>query len=260
MGHQIQVASNGGLAVQAASESCFDLVLMDVQMPEVDGFEATRRIRTLDAERGQHTPIIAMTAHALSQDQQRCLDEGMDDYLSKPINSAQLAELIERWSSEDHKRPALASEDEPSNFGKAGVDCDAAARSPDGEASPVIDLPDFIRRCAGRAKLALRVLDKFYETTPDLMTKLEKSLQTHDFDEAARHAHSLRGAAANISAIALSQAAEVVECFCRDADKASSESHLDGVKAHFASCVSAMPEIRQQLEEFQSPAPGRQKG
>jgi two-component system sensor histidine kinase/response regulator len=78
MRHKVHAVTNGRLAVQAVRESFFDLILMDIQMPEMGGFEATREIRVLEEKTGRRTPIIAMTAHALKEDQQRCLDEGMD--------------------------------------------------------------------------------------------------------------------------------------------------------------------------------------
>jgi two-component system, sensor histidine kinase and response regulator len=95
-GHRVTVTSNGEEACAAFEERTFDLVLMDVQMPELDGLEATVRIRDFERRQGVlRTPIIAMTAHAMSEDRMRCLDAGMDEYLSKPIQSADLLRLIE---------------------------------------------------------------------------------------------------------------------------------------------------------------------
>jgi CheY-like chemotaxis protein len=98
LGHEVAVAANGAEAVDALKADRYDLVLMDVQMPEVDGFEATRRIRdpqsgVLDAR----VPIVAMTAHAMKGDRERCLESGMDGYLAKPIKPADLREIIERF-------------------------------------------------------------------------------------------------------------------------------------------------------------------
>jgi signal transduction histidine kinase/ActR/RegA family two-component response regulator len=95
-GYDAVVASNGHEAVEAAATGGFDLILMDVQMPLMDGFEATAAIRK--AESDWHTPIIAMTAHAMKGDEQKCIDAGMDDYLSKPIEIANLRAILERWS------------------------------------------------------------------------------------------------------------------------------------------------------------------
>jgi CheY-like chemotaxis protein len=95
-GHAAVLAEDGRKAVTEASGSAFDLVLMDVQMPEMDGLEAAAAIRRIEAEQGRHTPIIAMTAHAIKGDRERCMAAGMDDYLSKPIDAEMLRQMIER--------------------------------------------------------------------------------------------------------------------------------------------------------------------
>jgi two-component system sensor histidine kinase/response regulator len=101
-GYTVQVANNGLEAVQAVQQRSFNLILMDVQMPEMDGFQATAAIRSIQQMGGQRTPIIAMTAHAMKGDRERCLAGGMDDYLSKPIVTATLIQLIERWTSQPY--------------------------------------------------------------------------------------------------------------------------------------------------------------
>jgi PAS domain S-box-containing protein len=98
-GHQVTMAENGKEAVAAFEKSSFDLVLMDVQMPVMDGFEATAAIRQREKASGEHLPIVAMTAHAMTGDRQRCLDAGMDDYISKPIQLQELTELLGRYSA-----------------------------------------------------------------------------------------------------------------------------------------------------------------
>jgi CheY-like chemotaxis protein len=95
-GHRVLVASNGKQALDAHAQERFDAVLMDLQMPEMDGWQATSVIRERDRAAGIHTPIVALTAHAMSGDRERCLEAGMDDYLSKPIASAALLEVVER--------------------------------------------------------------------------------------------------------------------------------------------------------------------
>jgi CheY-like chemotaxis protein len=98
-GHSPVHATNGREAVEAAAREAFDLIFMDVQMPEVDGFEATRRIRDAELETGRRTPIAAMTAHAMPGDRERCLTAGMDHYLSKPLDKAALLALLDRISA-----------------------------------------------------------------------------------------------------------------------------------------------------------------
>ena len=96
LGYQADAVEDGRQVLQALDEAAYDLVLMDCQMPELDGFEATRRIRR--QERGsRHLPVIAVTAHAIKGDRERCLEAGMDDYLAKPFRVEQLSALLERW-------------------------------------------------------------------------------------------------------------------------------------------------------------------
>ena len=95
-GYRVDTVGNGFEAIQALEKLSYDLVLMDVQMPEMDGFEATRAIREKECETGKHIPIIAMTAHAMKGDREECIEVGMDDYVSKPIQPQQLREVIEK--------------------------------------------------------------------------------------------------------------------------------------------------------------------
>src|SRR5208283_3818498 len=105
-GHSVVTAGNGRVAIERLEEASFDLVLMDVQMPEMDGFEATAMIRKKEETTRGHLPIIAMTAHAMQGDKQRCLDAGMDGYLSKPLNVKELLAVIQAV----RERPRVASE------------------------------------------------------------------------------------------------------------------------------------------------------
>jgi CheY-like chemotaxis protein len=98
-GHQVTVAGDGMEALEAMAAGEFDLVLMDVQMPEMDGFDATRAIREREAGASRRIPIVAMTAHAMAGDRERCLEAGMDDYVSKPITPTELFEAISRSSA-----------------------------------------------------------------------------------------------------------------------------------------------------------------
>jgi CheY-like chemotaxis protein len=98
-GHRVTIAPNGNAALQAADEQSFDLVLMDVQMPELDGFDATRELRRREVGTCKRIPIVALTAHAMSGDRERCLESGMDGYMTKPINPRELDELLHRFSA-----------------------------------------------------------------------------------------------------------------------------------------------------------------
>ncbi|MEI6134522.1 MAG: response regulator, partial [Desulfomonile sp.] len=96
-GHQVTCAENGLEVLKLMADAKFDMILMDISMPEMDGFEATRRIRDAEKKDGTHIPIIAMTAHALSDDRGKCLAAGMDDYISKPVNVEELLDKIDLY-------------------------------------------------------------------------------------------------------------------------------------------------------------------
>jgi len=100
LGHKVSLVENGLQAVAAIEKDEYDLVLMDVQMPEMGGFEATAKIRQMEQKLGKHTPIIAMTAHALHGDREKCIDAGMDDYVSKPIQLKHLQATLDKYISE----------------------------------------------------------------------------------------------------------------------------------------------------------------
>ena len=113
-GHEVDVVGNGVDAVKAVKSRAYDLVLMDIQMPELDGLEATRQIRAWERRHGGHVPIVAMTAHAMKGDREKCLRAGMDEYLSKPVRGPQLFEMIQRVVT--HRgRPGATESSKPSN-------------------------------------------------------------------------------------------------------------------------------------------------
>lgn len=107
-GHTVHIAENGRAVLNALASRPFDLILMDVQMPELDGFETTAEIRRRETQTGAHIAIVALTAHAMAGDRERCLAAGMDGYLTKPIDPAELDETLRRYC-EDEARPTVGS-------------------------------------------------------------------------------------------------------------------------------------------------------
>jgi CheY-like chemotaxis protein len=179
-GHVVVVANHGGEAVEALSKGPFDLVLMDVQMPQMDGFEATRAIREREAATDQHTPIIAMTAHAMKGDRERCLAAGMDEYLSKPLQREELLRIL-NWVAEqledDTTPPVMRGEEE----------------RPDSPAT--IDIAAAIKRLGGDEELFAELSELFRGEGPRMIQEIREALETGDALAVQRIAHGLKGAA-----------------------------------------------------------------
>ncbi len=168
MGHRITLVDNGLDAIKHAVQGKFDLVLMDVQMPELDGLSATRRIRQWESARGGHVPIIAMTARAMQGDRERCLEAGMDDYLSKPIDSERLRQLVSRFHVE--------------------------------QAGPVLTWRAALLRLDGDTGLLLELAQLFLDDGPQLMRTLYDALAADDLPASQRAVHSLQGVLVNFGA------------------------------------------------------------
>jgi CheY-like chemotaxis protein/HPt (histidine-containing phosphotransfer) domain-containing protein len=198
LGYRAEAVANGQEAVLALQEAPYDLVFMDVQMPVMDGFEATSVIRSGTTRLPKPgIPIIAMTAHAMKGDRERCLAEGMDDYVSKPIVPAELLAALEKW---------LPNEEGPTLLPPASERAAAAA-----EALPVFDRAGFENRLMGDADLIVEITRGFLEDVPLKLAALGEAVRRGDPAEAGRQAHALRGACANVGAVAMSAVAGEVE-------------------------------------------------
>jgi DNA-binding response OmpR family regulator len=163
---------------------------MDVQMPVMDGFEATRAIRSGQTGiTNPGIPIIAMTAHAMKGDRERCLEAGMDDYIAKPVSPKAMAEMIDKWLEHIQNRPAPAAK----------------------SASPVFDRQAFVDRLLGDLDLVREITAGFLKDMPEQIGKLKKHIDGGDVKAAGEQAHSIKGAAANVGGMAFSAAALAIE-------------------------------------------------
>ncbi|HUK22537.1 MAG TPA: response regulator [Gemmatimonadales bacterium] len=219
-GHQVDVVSNGREAVQAVERHDYDVVLMDLQMPEMDGFAATAAIRALPS--GAMLPIIALTAHALSGERERCLARGMTDYVAKPFRAPELFGAIERRAAPG-TRPAGATE-------PAGAPHEA----------PVVDLTEFRRTMeeAGAGSAVQGIVTTFVATAAERLAALEAALAAGASDPVARAAHVWRSAAATIGARALAGALNDVETAARDGDVLAAREHVARVRRESASALA----------------------
>jgi HPt (histidine-containing phosphotransfer) domain-containing protein len=176
---------------------------MDVQMPVMDGFEATRAIRSGEAKvPNRRIPIIAMTAHAMKGDRERCLEAGMDDYLSKPIATRALAEALEKWTAPAPERsPAVAAPE--------------VAAEPLSAAPPVFDRQALLARLMGDEGLVEEIIAGFLKDMPLQIKALRKHIDNADAGRAGSQAHAIKGAAANVGGLALSAVADDMEMLGR---------------------------------------------
>ncbi|MCD6325997.1 PAS domain S-box protein, partial [bacterium] len=205
LGYRADVVANGLEAVNALETIPYDIVLMDCQMPEMDGYEATAAIRKLERKAGAHIPIIAMTANAMQGDRQKCLDAGMDDYVSKPVSSQSIAEAVERWLASDEA--AAVKQKRPKN------------KAP--EETPAFDHTELLERLGGDEAIVREIMKIFLQDMPLQIKKLETALENGDASLAERQAHTIKGASANVGASALRDTAFEMEKLCKKGDLGS---------------------------------------
>ncbi len=205
MGLHADAAANGVEAIKALEFIPYDLVLMDIQMPEMDGLEAARRIRHPESTvLNRRIPIIAMTAHAMQGDRDKCLEAGMDDYITKPVTPRTLADKLALWlPCEDAVPETPLTQQTP------------AAQQPAVRQTPVYDRTGFLERLMGDEETAKVVLDIFLEDIPKQLDAVKAAMDACDPAALALAAHSIKGAAANIGGEALREAAAEIEQACK---------------------------------------------
>ena len=229
-GHTVMVASSGQEALAALTRETFALVLMDVQMSDMDCFETTAAIRQRECATDTHVPIIALTAHAMPGDRERCLEAGMDGYLTKPLQSEQLFQLLETLlpapvatllptsAVAPENRPHMGAED-------AGVDLQAA-----------------LARLRGDKEMLEEIIGLFFTEMPMLLSALREAVSRRDGPAIARAAHSLKGTASSFGAPAACEAALKVETIGRSGEMLHAERacvELEREIAHLTQVLAA---------------------
>ncbi len=235
MGHKVTIVANGREAVEAVRLASFDLIFMDIQMPEMSGYEATAAIRQWEQGQGRRTPIVAMTANATKADQQLCIDAGMEGYVSKPIGGQRVAAAIAAALAPRMNGESPAGE--PAAQASAPSPASAATPGDPAAPSPLLDYAALVHRCMDKVELAQRVLTKFIQTTEPTVQSLDASLTAGDAATAARHAHSLKGASANISAEPLRAVCAEMERLAKAGADAAAISFLPRLKLEFARTI-----------------------
>jgi signal transduction histidine kinase/DNA-binding response OmpR family regulator/HPt (histidine-containing phosphotransfer) domain-containing protein len=225
----------GREALDAALRNEHDVILMDCQMPEMDGFEATAAIREAEAAAGGtiHRPIIALTANAIKGDRERCLDAGMDGYVTKPINPVELMRTIRSFvtpradAASAQAAPATPAASPAPATASAAAKVTSTEKPVPASASPPIDLPSLEQRCMGSRKLAARLLSSFERSVNPDVQALRDSVTSGDAKSAAALAHKIKGAAANVSAEDLRRAISDLEKLAKDDTLAQTQTCLE---------------------------------
>ena len=217
--HAVVVAGNGREALAALARERFDLALMDVQMPEMDGFAATAAIREQERAVGGHLPIIAMTAYAMKGDRERCLDAGMDGYVSKPIRPEELFRVIEELAE------APAGEDAPKG---------------EEEREDTLDRETLLERVGGDKKLLKDIIAMFLEDCPKRLAKVREAIARRGGEALERAAHALKGGVGNFSVGPAFEAAQRLE-------QMGEQENLAGVEEVYAALEREMERLTQAL-------------
>jgi two-component system sensor histidine kinase/response regulator len=248
-GYVCECAPNGRLAVEALLRTCYDLVMMDCQMPEMDGFEATRQIRQLESQgklpaRSNRLPIVALTANALKGDRERCLEVGMDDYLSKPLQPEKLLATIESFLS---KADAITAKE------LAPTEAVPPAAMPQTHAG--LDIEPLLRRCRGNQAFVEKLLSKFRAESIQTLESLIRGLKESNGELAIRSAHSLKGMAATVSADRVSRAAGELETLGRAGDWDAVKRQVEQLQNELDVCVNSLQPTTERGMADNSPAP-----
>lgn len=260
-GHEVIVAEDGVEAVEALEQQRFDLVLMDVQMPNLDGIEATKMIREQEHAIDRHTPIIAMTAGAMKGDEEHCLQAGMDAYVSKPIDPDKLYRILAQcvdcgFTGQPIDPAGDAADGRPDEVASSGVNApkeaerdetaDISENRQDEGLQSVIDLDAARRRCRGNDANVLILAETLIGEATDVMRQMREAAESCDTTVVHRCAHSLKGAAAVFGAVDVMDVAHQLES-TSEADNGTLQSLVDTAEVHVRHLIDALEQLKGQL-------------
>ena len=218
LGHHVVVALNGIEALQKIDENEFDMVLMDVQMPEMDGLEATRELRQRESDTHAHVPVVAMTAHAMKGDRERCLAAGMDDYLCKPIRLKDMTDkLAELFPDPDARSPDQAS-----------------LSSSTITQHDLVVWAEVLESMGGDHQLLQELVTTFLSDGPRLIQQAVEAANQNNTEALREAAHSLKGAMLFLNPVQALQSAQRVEQLAGDGELEASRKSLDDLQKHCA--------------------------
>ena len=231
LGHTVTVANNGREAIEKVAVEKFDIVFMDVQMPEMDGITATGKIRESEESTGRHVPIVAMTAHAMKGDRDRCIAAGMDDYISKPIRRKGVQEVIERVFEQFIKQEADTSQTQESK-----------------EGAMILDQDGLREECDEYGDLLGTMIEIFERDTAERLTKLRAAIPAGDCEVVTSEAHALKGGVGNFFAGESYETAGRLEELGRAGDTADMAATFKTLEAQLVTLKQKLAELLASLE------------
>jgi len=220
LGYTADSVTNGKQAIQALEKTRYDIVLMDCQMPGMDGYQATEHIRNKKSRVIDHkVPVIALTAHAAKDDRITCLKVGMDDYMAKPFQSQRLADMLKKWLPENSSCPQDENQVPPLKEEQSQEE--------------ILDWTGFLDRVMDDEDLAKKIFNTFLNETPKRIQQIQKSIDHGEILITEREAHTLKGSSANVGAVILQDIAHKIEISVNDGDLTNAASFLPMLEKQF---------------------------
>jgi two-component system sensor histidine kinase/response regulator len=229
-GHRVSMANNGREALDALAVKSFDLVLMDVQMPEMDGLTATRQLRQKEASTGRHQPVVAMTALVMKGDRERCIEAGMDGYLSKPIRPQELDELLDSYAP-----PAPAP---------------VAAAEPAAAPEVCLCLEELLERVDGDVSFIAELLAMLRDMYPEQIQAMHAAIAAGDCTALQRVAHALKGALGNLAAPIASTVAGELEAMAGSGHIQNATAAVKELESEIRRILDFEPEMNRMIEQM----------
>jgi signal transduction histidine kinase/CheY-like chemotaxis protein/HPt (histidine-containing phosphotransfer) domain-containing protein len=242
-GLKVRTAENGEQALRLIEQEHFDIVLMDCQMPVVDGFAATKTLREREAGTGQHLTVIAITANAMEGDKERCLAAGMDDYLAKPYTGPDLRNLLLRWLPSEEVSLTAKQLPIPPRPGKAALEPSRKIRPPL-DASILESLRTL--NPEGGNELINTLISAYFRSTPPELEALQSGLAAGDTEKIARAAHKLKSSNHNVGAITLGETFQDIETLARQGDFEAVQLRMPLMRKEWSRVKNALNELQAQ--------------
>lgn len=263
-GHTVTVTNNGKEALEAFQRDSFDIVLMDLQMPEMDGFQATAAIREMESKSGAHTQIIALTAYAMKGDRERCLNAGMDKYITKPIRAEKFLRVVEGW---DSARGAVMEPAEPNDAKMAGsgelarknnttedhnlsgehalppLQGEPPSHEPEEPDEPAFDMSIAMERVHGKMSLLREVAGLFEEEAPKILLEIREAINNRDSRRLHEDAHRLKGSVGNFGARKAFDVAAKMEYLAREKDLVGAHSLYEVLEREIQNLSKALASL-----------------